>query len=186
MVISGGAGDPKYIAGTVDPSAAAGIAAPEGSIYSRFGAGAGQFWLKTGAVDTAWEQMQPAGTIREMLSEKWVRNNIAASLTADPIEGLLSTNFDDLKMIRAGSIVGMSTRLSAAAAGAGITSTAAVNGAAGTLNVVDAIASTGGEATQAAGIDTFVAGDLISVEITTPVGWTATTADIEVLLEVEL
>jgi len=54
VLISGGAGDPEVLAGTVDPSAGGGVAAPEGSIYLRFGAGAGEQWVKTGALDTDW------------------------------------------------------------------------------------------------------------------------------------
>ncbi len=54
LLISGGAGDPQVLAGTVDPSAGGGVAAAEGSLFLRFGAGAGQFFLKTGAANTAW------------------------------------------------------------------------------------------------------------------------------------
>jgi hypothetical protein len=67
VVISGGAGDPKYIAGTVDPSAGGGVPAPEGSIFSRFVAAAGEFWLKTGAADTAWSQIMAGLSGREAL-----------------------------------------------------------------------------------------------------------------------
>ena len=41
-------------AGTVDPSAAAGVAAPIASTFRRDNAGTGELWLKTGAADTAW------------------------------------------------------------------------------------------------------------------------------------
>jgi hypothetical protein len=57
IVISGGAGNPQVLAGTADPSAGGGVAAAEGSIYLRYGAGAGELWLKTGAADTAWTQI---------------------------------------------------------------------------------------------------------------------------------
>jgi hypothetical protein len=58
VVVSGGAGDPKIVAGTGDPTA--GLALPEGSVYLRYGAGAGQAYVKSGAGDTNWGQV-PAG-----------------------------------------------------------------------------------------------------------------------------
>jgi len=58
VVVSGGAGDPKIVAGTVDPTTGLGL--PEGSIYLRYGAGAGQAYVKSGAGDTNWGQV-PAG-----------------------------------------------------------------------------------------------------------------------------
>jgi hypothetical protein len=61
ILVSGGAGDPLLLAGTADPSAGAGLAAPEGSLYYRFGAGAGQTWYKEGAANTAWQQLPRLG-----------------------------------------------------------------------------------------------------------------------------
>lgn len=61
IVLSGGDGDPLVLAGTVDPSAAAGIAAPEGSSFLRYVATAGEMWLKTGAADTAWTNVLGGG-----------------------------------------------------------------------------------------------------------------------------
>lgn len=48
---------PAIRTGFVDPSAGAGVAAPEGSLYLKNAAGAGQLWLKTGATDTGWSQI---------------------------------------------------------------------------------------------------------------------------------
>lgn len=42
---------------SADPTAGAGIAAAVGSVGVRSNAGAGEMWLKTGAGDTAWEQL---------------------------------------------------------------------------------------------------------------------------------
>lgn len=47
----------NLLAGTVDPSAGAGIAANILSIYLRDNAGVGELWFKTGAADTAWTQV---------------------------------------------------------------------------------------------------------------------------------
>jgi len=62
VVISGGASNPNLIAGTVNPAAGGGIVAPEGSIFMRFVAGAGQTYVKTGAAATAWTLMGFAGS----------------------------------------------------------------------------------------------------------------------------
>jgi len=52
-----GGNDPNVRAGTADPSAGGGVAAPEGSIYLRFVTGVGEIWLKTAAAATAWTQI---------------------------------------------------------------------------------------------------------------------------------
>lgn len=58
LVSGGGAGtNPELHAGSVDPSAGGGVAAPEGSTYQRFIGGAGELWLKTGALATDWTQL---------------------------------------------------------------------------------------------------------------------------------
>jgi hypothetical protein len=59
-VTSGGASNPRVVAGVADPSAGGGVAAPEGTIYLRFVATAGQVWIKTGAANTAWSQISTA------------------------------------------------------------------------------------------------------------------------------
>lgn len=41
--------------GTVDPSAGAGVSAPEGTLFLRHVSGAGELWVKTGPADTDWE-----------------------------------------------------------------------------------------------------------------------------------
>lgn len=61
VVVSGGAGDPQVLAGTVDPSAGGGVAAAEGSFYMRYAAGSGQDWIKVGAAATAWIQIGSGG-----------------------------------------------------------------------------------------------------------------------------
>lgn len=56
-VLSGCGTDPYVRGGTLDPTAGAGVASPEGSAYMRYVAGAGELWLKSGAADTAWQQL---------------------------------------------------------------------------------------------------------------------------------
>lgn len=58
ILISGGAGDPEVLAGTADPTAGGGVAAPEGSLYLRYAAGSGALYVKTGAADTAWNSLE--------------------------------------------------------------------------------------------------------------------------------
>lgn len=58
-VVSGGAANPKVVAGTADPTV--GFSAPEGSIYLRYGVGAGQAYVKSGVGDTNWGQVDAGG-----------------------------------------------------------------------------------------------------------------------------
>jgi hypothetical protein len=53
--------NPIKIAGTADPSAGGGRAAPEGSTYMRYVAGAGELWVKVGAANTAWQKISTSG-----------------------------------------------------------------------------------------------------------------------------
>lgn len=47
----------QFVAGTVDPSAGGGVAAPVGSQYSRDNSGVGELWFKTGGAATAWTKV---------------------------------------------------------------------------------------------------------------------------------
>jgi hypothetical protein len=190
ILISGGAGDPELLAGTVDPSAGGGVAAQEGSLYLRYGAAAGQLWLKEGAAATAWTEVDPGAQVsREWLGEKWTQQNVGVSQTDVDLFALVSTSFDDIKAIRAGSIVGLGTRLTGAITDAtadALIATVTVNGATGTLAISHNAGGnpSGGEATQAAGVDSFVAGDLLGVEITTLASYAPITLDLEAVMEV--
>lgn len=117
--------------------------------------------------------------------EKWVRVNILAPTPPTAMSALVSTNFDNIKMIRPGSIVGLSTRLTAALTGGSITVTVTINGVAGTLSITEGIGGAGDEATQIAGIDTFVAGDLLGIEFSTTAGTAPITSDLESWLDLE-
>jgi len=184
-VISGGASNPLVIAGTADPSAGGGRAAPEGSFYLRFATGAGEVWRKTGAADTAWVR----GQVREHVGEKWTQENVAATQTNVDLSAMVSTHFDDIKMIRAGSIVGLGTRFTEAITDANADSClveVTVNGVEGNLGISHSSGgnASGGQATQDPGVDTFSAGDRIGVSITTLGTFAPTTTDVEAWLEV--
>jgi hypothetical protein len=103
---------------------------------------------------------------------------------------LISTSFDTIKMIRAGSIVGLSTKLTEAITDANAGSLVVVvtiNGIAGTLSISHSSGSNpnGAEAAQASGIDTFVAGDEIGIELSTLGTFAPTTTDLEAWLDLQ-
>jgi len=60
LSLSSTADDVSLHVGEVDPSAGAGVNAPEGSLFLRGTGAAGQCWVKTGAADTAWGQLSTA------------------------------------------------------------------------------------------------------------------------------
>lgn len=122
--------------------------------------------------------------------EKWHQENISAGQANVDLSALMSISFDTIKMIRAGSIIGMSTRFSETLTDATPDSaiiTVTVGGAPGALFLSHSslVNPDGGEVVQAALIDTFVAGDLIGIEITTLQSFTPTTTDVEAWLELE-
>jgi hypothetical protein len=119
----------------------------------------------------------------EAMPEMWAQENVAASQTNVALSCLVSTNFDTIKMIRAGSIVGLGTRLTQAITAGTLTVVITKNGVAGTLSIAHT-SGTGSAATQAVGIDTYVAGDLIGIEITTTSGFLPNTTYFEAWLEV--
>lgn len=147
---------------------------------------AGQVLVASGPASAAWT----TATAAAPLPEKWSQQNVAASQTDVALGTLISTSFATIKAIRAGSITGLSTRFSEAITDATANScvvTVTVGGVAGTLSVSHASGSnaSGGEATQLDGIDTFVAGDLIGVQITTLASFLPISTDVEAWLDVQ-
>jgi hypothetical protein len=119
--------------------------------------------------------------------EQWAQQNVVASQTNVALSAQVSTNFDNIKMIRAGSIVGLSTRLTETITVGTLTVQVTINGAGGTLLLVHTSVSnpSGGQVTQRAGIDRFVAADLIGIRLTTDAGFLPITTDLESWLEIE-
>ena len=127
---------------------------------------------------------------RYQIPATWFRVNIARSLTDETLEkhkgnAVLS---DAWRAPRAGSIVALTTRIAVDITTGSLTVKVAKNGDAGTLSVASTPGSNagGGTSTQAIGVDTFVAGDMIGAEITTdgtlvPNG----TDSVEVCIEVQ-
>ena len=127
---------------------------------------------------------------RYQIPATWYVVNIARNLTdTDIARDKADAGFADTwPAPRAGSIVALTTRLAVAVIDGTITVKVAKNGTAGTLSVVSTSGSnaSGGTSTQATGVDTYAAADMIGCEITTdgsllPNG----TDDIEVWIEVQ-
>jgi len=117
------------------------------------------------------------------MPEQWARINVPAGATNVPMSSQVSTSFDDIKMIRSGSIVGLATRLTAAITAGTLTVTVTKNGNPCVLGIVHA-GGTGSVATQAPGIDTYNAGDLIGIRFTTNAGFLPLSLNLEAWLEV--
>lgn len=122
----------------------------------------------------------------ELLNDIWSQNDVAASQTNVVLSTQSSQLFDTFKAIRAGSIIGLSTRFTTAIATGQAVVTVTKNGVAGTLSLTHTSVSnaSGGIATQLTGVESFVAGDLIGVQITTDGAFGPVTTDLEAILEV--
>lgn len=89
-------------------------------------------------------------------------------------------------MPRAGSVTGVAVYSNEARTADSLTVDVTIDGTAtGLQAVLDDTNTTHHEATQAKDLDTFTAGQLIGVKITTGGSWTPETADITVVVEVE-
>lgn len=122
--------------------------------------------------------------------EKWVQQNVAAGQSNVDLNALVSTSFDTIKAIRPGSITGLSTRFTQAITDGTADSCivrVTINGAPGTLYLThnSGLNASGGEITQQHGVDTFVAGDLIGIEITTLGSFAPATTDLEAWLDMQ-
>lgn len=134
-----------------------------------------------------WRVVAQQGNDRSYPPEQWEQENVAASQAAVALSAQVSTNFDTWKAVRAGSIVGLATRLNTPCTAGTLTVTASINGVATTISVATTSVSnaSGGITTQSAGVDRFVAGDLIGTLVTTSAGWLPITAELEAYLEIE-
>jgi hypothetical protein len=118
------------------------------------------------------------------LPEQWSFQNVPASQTATVVPAAVSTEFDAIRMIRTGSIVGLMSRLSAAVSAGSITVSVTKNGVIQpSLNVLIA-AGTAGQTTVAATTVPYIVGDLIGVVMTTTGTFAPTTSDLEAWIEV--
>jgi hypothetical protein len=114
------------------------------------------------------------------LPEVWWQDNVAANQVDVPLVGRVSTHFTTIKMMRAGSIVGLATRLTQPVTAGQMFVSITLNG----VNVLDvqhtnALNVSGGVGTLPIGIETYAAGDLIGVWINTNAGFLPNTTDLE-------
>lgn len=164
---------------TVDPRTAGGLVASLSSIA--LDNVTGQVYRKSGAANTAWT---PIGAPTYVPNEMWAQQDVAASQTNVQLETNVSQLFASWRAPRAGSIVGLVTRFSEAITAGSVTLTVRVNGAAGTL-VATSVGGTGTQVTQAAGIDTYAAGDLLDIAITTTGAFAPVSTGVEAYLQVQ-
>ena len=101
------------------------------------------------------------------------------------VSGLTTAGF---VAMRAGSITGLSINLNAAAAGSNLIVGVYVNGTIANAAAIVTLTSAGsqvkGQATFTHGLYPLVAGDVVDVRIRTGSGWTATTADAAIAVEI--
>lgn len=101
------------------------------------------------------------------------------------VSGLTTAGF---VAMRAGSITGLSVNLSSAAAGSNLIVSVHVNGtlvnAAAIVTLTSAGSQVKGQAVFAHGLYPIVAGDVVDVRIRTGSGWTASTADCSIAVEI--
>lgn len=127
----------------------------------------------------------PAGaTVGAFLPEQWGVNNLQAAVPTTPMFASVSMNFDDIRTIRPGSLVGLRTRLTAAVAAGNITVTVTINGIATALATVMGVGSTGSVVTLAIGVIPYAAGDAIGVTYSTDGAFLPITEDLEAYVQV--
>ena len=123
--------------------------------------------------------------------------NIAAGSNANPVLstpvqahwcGVATNASTGFVAMRAGSITGLSINLNTAAAGSNLIVGVYVNGtivnASAIVTLTSAGSQTKGQATFAHGLYPLVAGDVVDVRIRTGSGWSATTADAAISVEI--
>jgi hypothetical protein len=98
--------------------------------------------------------------------EQWNYLGLEADLDT-PMFALASTDFDDIRALRASSIVGLSARLTTAFDSGTVTVTVTINGTPGTLQLTFTAGQTEAVVTQDPGIDAYAAGAAIGVNVQT-------------------
>lgn len=123
--------------------------------------------------------------------------NVAAGSNASPplstpvqahFCGVAALSTAGFVAMRAGSITGLSVNLSAAAAGSNLIVGVYVNGTIANVSAIVTLTSAGsqvkGQTTFTHGLYPLVAGDVVDVRIRTGSGWSATTADLSIAVEI--
>lgn len=135
-----------------------------------------------------FEQIAARGQIVPLL---FVQDNVAASqtdvqLNIQEVASAAALLIEGLTMPWAGSVVGISVDLSAAASAGQLTVGVTIGGTEAAATTQTITTATAARAVFQADAVRFVAGDKLGVEITTNAGWNATTADLAVVVWVLL
>jgi hypothetical protein len=156
-VVSGGAADPKILSGTVDPSAG-GIAAPEGSMYLRYVAAAGETWFKQAAGDTDWSLSAAGGGPSATVFSKVATFGVGIGVsTQEATTGRVTYD---------GSLAGLSVHAEEATVAGTLTVNVKVNGVTKLTAVLDSVTNTEYNfATATVGTHALLQGDEITVEV---------------------
>ena len=127
-----------------------------------------------------------AGGYRQTI-DLWYKDNVAASLTDSLLTRNSTPAFGDKWIaLRDGSVTGICVKSNAARTAGTLTAKVYKNGVALSLTaVLDGTNTTFKNNTQLKDAETFVAGDELTVGVTTDSGWLPTTADIRVSIDIE-
>ena len=112
------------------------------------------------------------------LPEQWAQNDVAANQAAVSMSAQVSTNFDTIKMPRAGILTALTTRFTEAITAGTCTIIVTINGVATALQLVHTNASNSSGGVAQIGV-AYAAGDLIGMTITTDAGFLPITTDAE-------
>lgn len=151
--------------------------------YGKDVAGVTQAFVMLG--DGSVQQLTPLGTRVYSPPEQWAQSNVAASQTDVALGALVSQSFNTVKAIRAGSIVGLGTRLSEPITAGTLVVGVTLNGLVTvlTLSHDSGTNPSGGEAVAAIAAIPYVAGDLIGVQLSTNAGFLPITTDLEAWIQ---
>lgn len=143
----------------------------------------GIVYVKFGAADTDWSPLGPA---QYTPNELWARNNVAASLVDQALNCSVSQNFDTWRAPRAGSVVALVARFNGAITAGSAVVTMTKNGVVlGTFDLTLTVGTDEDQVVQAPGIDTYVAGDLLGMAISTSVDFAPNTIHLEAFPQVQ-
>jgi hypothetical protein len=170
----------KILQVSSDPTAVAG----QVSVYGKDSGGSTKLFMRNGAGVVTEVGTGTGGGGDGIFSppEMWAQPNVPANQAATPLSAQVSGNNNAVRMTRTGSIVGLSTRLTEAITAGTLTVTVTKNGTPVALALVHT-SGTGSQITQAAGIDTYVAGDLIGIQYATNAGFLPITTDLDAWIE---
>ena len=116
----------------------------------------------------------------------WGQDNVAASQTNAYLIYNMTTGRATIPMVRAGSIIGLAIIFNSDCTAGSLTAEVTKNGVGTGLTVVlDTSVTKATQTTQAKDTDTFVAGDLIGINITTTADWAPTNRSITLTILVE-